>query len=125
MKVIESGDKIPFDSNRPTMCFRYIKSAIHNVEFVSSEISDLLENKTYSERAIFTFTLEKYSTYPLQVYPHTWVPIYLNAHCTANTMKEPNQLIIKKFKEIIYNRNLKKIKIQFKFNKCTFFAESR
>lgn len=72
-----------------------------------------------------TLTLEKYSTYPLHVYPLTWVPIYLNAHCTANTMKEPNQLIIKTFKETIYNRNLKKIKIQFKLNKRTFFAESR
>lgn len=107
MKVIESGDKIPFDSNRPTMCFRNIKSAIHNV---SSEISDLLENKTYSGRAIFTFTLGKYSTYPLRVYPLTWVPIHLNAHCTANTMKELNQLIIKTFKETINNRNLRKNK---------------
>lgn len=86
----------------------------------SSEISELLENNTYSEWAIFTFTLGKYSTYPLHVYPLTWVPIHLNAHCTANIMKEPNQLIIKTFKETIYNRNLKKIKIQFKLNIRTF-----
>lgn len=49
LKVIESGYEIPFVSNPPTMCFRNNKSAIHNVEFVSSEISDLLKYKRIIE----------------------------------------------------------------------------
>lgn len=55
LKVIESGYEIPFLSNPPTMCFCKNKSAIHNVEFVSSEISDLLKNKRILEVAFQPF----------------------------------------------------------------------
>lgn len=43
--TIHSDYEIPFISNLPTMYFCNNKSAIHNAEFVPSEISDLLKNK--------------------------------------------------------------------------------
>lgn len=49
MKVIESGYEIAFVSNPTTTCIRNNTSALHNVEFVSSEKLDLLRNKRILE----------------------------------------------------------------------------
>lgn len=50
LKVIESDYEIPFISNLPTFFFCNRKSAIHNAEFIPSEISDLLKNKDIKKK---------------------------------------------------------------------------
>lgn len=49
MKLIESGYEIVLVSNQTTMCIRKNTSVIHNVEFISSEKSDMLRNKRILE----------------------------------------------------------------------------
>ena len=49
LKVIESGYEIPFVSNPPQMHYKNNRSALHNAEFVTSEVSELLNRDCITE----------------------------------------------------------------------------